>query len=178
VASRLKDIKHVRLITKITNEHCLEWYENPVLSLRTRNNHIQTCAEVLSQSDVVVSLGIGTFELMAMYLDIPVITVNNWRPKELNGRPISLYQSEASYRVTLLDLPDAIDNAIRHPENLRKNRLKFIEDNALAPGDASLNIVNVIRESIRSKGTNQKKLTGYFFNLAYNKLVNLLLSDT
>lgn len=62
-----------RVITKITNEQPAKDFINPVASNRFAQDHLSRCAEVLAQSDVVLSNDVSTFEFMAHYLKIPVV---------------------------------------------------------------------------------------------------------
>jgi len=148
VKSQLEKLKGVNVITKcLTDEHTIGMYQNPVWSDRRLPNHIDICAEVLSTADVVVAVSESTFELLAQYLDIPVIIADIWTPKACNGderyREYTREYSNACTRVKdISKINDAIYHAIKHPEHLREERKKIVID------DGGTNIQNPKQEII------------------------------
>ena len=85
VASILNKLKGVKITTKLIEGHDEKLYKNPVISNRNHENHLEICADVLSTADLVVGISESTFELMAQYLDIPVVIMEEWYPKTFGG---------------------------------------------------------------------------------------------
>jgi len=127
VAEELRKLKDVKIITKLLEgEHNVEWYDNPVISDRKKDGHLKVCADVLSKADLVVGISEGTFELMAQYLDIPVVIMNEWNPKPLlNDERYLKYRrvtSEASKKSTLKNLCKVVKQQLKNPDELKKER--------------------------------------------------------
>lgn len=133
IAQKLREIPDIKVTTKLIDGHEDEFYDNVVLSDRSKDDHLSICADVLSKTDVLVSNVFSTFELLACYLDIPVIVVGNWVPKDFLGRwtpdPI-LIHSDAYTHCTLEELPAAIADALKHPGKLSKQRKAVLRDEA------------------------------------------------
>lgn len=149
VASALRKIKGINVITKILKgEHTPEQYDNVVMSDRNSPEHFEIVAEVLSKADVVVAISESTFELLAEYLDIPVVIADIWIPKPCQGDPrykeFSLEYSNACTRVKdMSKFGDAIKYAIKHPEHLREERKQIAID------DGGVNIEDPVGELIK-----------------------------
>lgn len=77
----------VNVYSKIVEgEHTPSNYPNPMSSNRMNPNHLMACYEALKYTDVLVTLGEGTIASMAYYLDIPVVSSNEWETKTLLGK--------------------------------------------------------------------------------------------
>jgi hypothetical protein len=126
------------------------WYDNPVISDRFDKDHLDVCADVISKADVVVGLSESTTGIMAEALDIPVICADVWIPKAYHGDARYMnYQrpyTNACTRVKIDKLNDAIKYAIKHPEHLRKEREKVVEDNGGNIKEPIIKICDVICE--------------------------------
>lgn len=146
IASELKKLKDVTVVTKIlAGEHNPILYSNPVESHRNMLDHLEICADVLRTADVVVGISESTFELLAEYLDIPVVIAEIWKPKGCDGderyREYHREYSNACTRVKdISKLNDAIMFAVKHPEHLREERKQIIID------DGGTNIENPLLE--------------------------------
>jgi hypothetical protein len=105
-------------------------------------------ADVLSKADVVVGISESTFELLAEYLDIPVVIADIWVPKSCQGDPrykeFKLEYSNACTKVKdMSKFEDAIRYAIKHPEHLRAERKQVAID------DGGVNIEDPVGELIK-----------------------------
>lgn len=86
VSSKLQELRGVKVSTKILAGHQdPKLYDNPIVSERNSPDHFSIVAETLSTADVVVGISESTFELMAEYLDIPVVIADIWIPKACDG---------------------------------------------------------------------------------------------
>lgn len=128
VASRLRELKGVNITTKILKgEHKPEYYDNPIISDRRDANHLDIVADVLKTADIVVSPIDSTVELMAEYLDIPVVVAGIWIPKAfINDERYKDFErpySPACKMVKDIDkLNEVIYQQLKHPEELKKER--------------------------------------------------------
>ncbi len=152
IAKELNKIKGVNIITKLVEINDPKLYKNPVISHRDSANHLAICAEVLSKADIVVSLAEGTFELLAQALDIPVVVMNEWKPKAFGGdeRYKQGYRriiSSGSKQSTLKNLRKTIQDQLKNPGELREERKKAIVDE----GGYGLDSVNLIKKEIIGK---------------------------
>jgi hypothetical protein len=148
VAQELRKLrKGYRITTKIIEGHDPKLYDNPVFSDRSKPDHLEICAEVLSTADLVVSISESTFELMAQYLDIPVVVVEDWFPKTFGGdeRYYNYRRviSEAAKRTSLKNLIGTIEQQLGEPQELGGQR-KIV---AIEEGGA--NIINPLKEICR-----------------------------
>lgn len=133
IAGELRKLEGVKIITKILSvEHEPDWYDNPIVSDRNSEGHLEACANVLAQADLVVSLSESTFELMAQHLDIPVIIPDIWIPKAAAGDDRYLQMkkifSNACSVVKYDKLNKTIKHQLKHPEELREQRKQIIID--------------------------------------------------
>lgn len=133
-AKLLKTYENAYVYSKIiAGEHNPDNYPNPILSVRTNKNHLKTCYDALKVADVVVGIGEGTFAALAYWMDIPYISVDNWRTKELLGK---VYNSEefnsqiscACKHVRIQKLLETIDYELEHPESMFELRSAFVQD--------------------------------------------------
>lgn len=153
VAEKLREIadKHgFKVITKVMEDHNKEWYDNPIYSDRNYPDHLKTCGDALSQADVVVGYKEGTFESFAYSMDIPLVIVDHWKPKELLGvsyDKICGNLSHACVKADLDDLEKAIVHEIEYPHTLKDYRWKWLEKHAGfgLEGTALERILNAIK---------------------------------
>ena len=127
MAEVLRKIKGVNVITKIIVGHDPSYYDNPVLSYRNNPDHLEICADVLSKADIVVGITEGTFELMAMILDIPVVMADIWEPKVCMGDSRylgvkQLYTIGSKKIQQLSNLEKAIRDQLKNPDELKDKR--------------------------------------------------------
>jgi len=127
VAKILRKIKGVNITTKIIEGHNPSYYDNPVFSYRSSPDHLEICADVLSKADLVVGLTEGTFELMAMVLDIPIVMADIWKPKICMGdmRYLNIKQTYTigSKKVQdLSKLEQVIRQQLKNPDEFKEKR--------------------------------------------------------
>lgn len=148
----LRKLKKYNIITKIIDGQIPETYDNPVFSNRKDEEHLKICAEVLAKTDIMVAISEGTLELMAQYLDIPVIIIKDWELKSFGGdtRYADGYWrhiSEASKSVALKDLTPAIKQQIKNPNELQKERQKIcLEEGGINVKDPLRTICDIIKK--------------------------------
>lgn len=151
IANRLRGMKGVNIKSKIIEgEHDPDKYPNPFSTDRQRDNHLKECYRVLSDTDVLVTLGEGTFAALAYYLDIPVISTDEWEQKELLGKIYTkdIFFEQVSYACNVIPiekLNQTIKQELRHPEARRLKRLNFLKEYCNYDGGSALeNILKVI----------------------------------
>jgi len=91
---------------------------------------------------VVVGIGEGTFAALAYWMDIPYISVDLWRPKELLGKVYSKedFFAQVSCACKLVrpkKLLEVIDYELEHPDSMSEHRRAFVQD-YLDGGDPNL----------------------------------------
>ncbi len=138
IASKLRELQGVKIITKLLkDEHNPDLYDNPVVSDRRSENHLNIIADVLKTADLVVSPIDATFELLAEYLDIPVVLSDIWIPKDFRGDERykyfkRVYSGGCRVVKDINKLNDVIYQQLKHPEELKKERLQTcIEDGGI-----------------------------------------------
>lgn len=155
IAKELKklDMKGVTVKSKIIEgEHDFDTYPNAFSTDRQQQNHLKECYRVLSDTDVVVTLGEGTFAALAYYLNIPVISTDDWEQKELLGKiytkDIFFEQvSDACNVVPIEKLNKTIKEELNDPTKNEQKRLKFLRDYCNYDGGVALeNMLEVIYE--------------------------------
>lgn len=150
VAGSLRKLKGVKITTKLLEEeHFTNIYDNPVLSNRHSEEHLEICANVLKTADLVVGISESTFELMAEILDIPVIIADIWMPKSCKGDKMYMdYKREYSNACELVKfdkLNEIIYKRLKHPEYLKEERRQIsIEDGGINLKDPVSEIIKVI----------------------------------
>ncbi len=135
IAEELKKLpKDIYVYSKIVEgEHNPENYPNPLQSNRLAPNHLMACYDALKDADVLVTLGEGTISSLAYYLDIPVVSSNEWDTKVLLGKEYDqkTFFSQVSYAcniVPLSKLNDTILEELRNPSKRQNLRLKFLNE--------------------------------------------------
>lgn len=153
IAEKLRGIaaKHgFRVITKVMEDHNKEWYDNPIFSDRNYPDHLKACGDALSQADVVIGYKEGTFESFGYAMDIPLVVVDHWIPKELIGVHYeTLYDnlSPACIKSGLDDLEKTILREIDNPLRLSDYRRQWLNTHAgfNLKGTALERILNAIK---------------------------------
>jgi len=155
VTTELRKLKGVNIFSKLLEgEHDERFYQNPIISKRNSPGHIEKVMELLSKTDLVVSLLDGTFELIAESMDIPVILVDIWRPKTTAKDPRYIdYRrptSPACLKIKDIKLLNKeIMYYLKHPEILREERkIVAIEDGGIDKGNPVENILKIINEML------------------------------
>lgn len=151
IAQALRKISNINILTKVVEDHNQSWYDNPIYSPRDHPYHLSICAEVLSLADVVVGVAGGTFESLAVALDIPVILVDYWTPKKWLGRRIIDKLTdfpEAMAKTSLEELSKTVLEELDQPNRLASQRRRYAEERLGVglPGNPVEKIVEVINE--------------------------------
>lgn len=148
VAGYLRKLKGIKITTKLLkDEHFTNIYDNPVITNRHIEGHLEKCAEVLKTADLVIGISESTFELMAEILDIPVIIADIWIPKACKGderyKDYKREYSNACELVKIDKLNETIYKRLKHPEVLREERKQ------ISILDGGINIIDPISEIIK-----------------------------
>ena len=148
---QLKKLKGIKLTTKIVDGNDPSLYVNPVLTNRDASDHIDKCIEILSTADLLVSISEGTLELLAQAMDIPVVVMEEWRPKIFAGdeRYLKDYRriiSPASKRARLKNLNEVIKDQLARPNELQEERKRIVIDE----GGYGLDSLNLIIKEVVS----------------------------
>lgn len=149
VAGVLRKIPGVKIITKaLKGEHYEGIYDNPVYSDRIKKDHLEICADVLSEADLVVGISESTFELMAEILDIPVVIADIWMPKPCNGDDRYMeykheYSDACLIEKNIFNLPKTIKWYLKHQDYLKEQRKQ------IAINDGGMDIKNPLDEIIK-----------------------------
>ncbi len=154
VAEKLALIKGINVRTKLIEGQRKNHYQNVIRSNRDKVGHLEIISEILRTTDLVVSLSESTLEFMAYYLDIPVITVNNWKPKyflDTYIESINKYFSGANIETNLDDLEKTIFWVLNNRQIKSKERKKALYEEA-GIGFRKMNARKKIIEVIRNLG--------------------------
>lgn len=148
VRDELRKLKGVNIITKIIEDQDSIFYDNVVQSNRKETSHLTICANVLSTADIVVSVAEGTFELLAQALNIPVVTVEDWTPKEFGGdsryKTYWRHISPAAKRTKLKNLLKTVKQQLANPNELETERKEMLWQE----GGYGLNPIHEIKKII------------------------------
>lgn len=142
-----------RLIAKITDVHDKKLYFGDVVSTMPSNRaHLSDIIKLLSVTDCVVGIEEGTFPLLAMAMEIPVVIVDGFKYKiygDIDYSSVEMIKTNAVRRVELSELEKTIDDELTNPATLKKEREQIVRDELwdgiTNPND---NIEKVIREII------------------------------
>lgn len=149
VKNKLRRLKGVNVTTKIIEVHDPEEFDNPVVSSRGSDTHLDICASVLSTADVVVGVSESTFELLAQALDIPVVIMTDWEPKSFGGdmryQTYRRVVSDGAYKTGMTALNYTIEHALARPDELKAERRKTCEEEGGIHLNAKENLVRAIR---------------------------------
>lgn len=139
------------VFTKLVDgEHDPQNYDNPISTNRRTKNHTRGCFDAISEADIVVGIGEGTFAVLTYLMDIPYISVDNWVAKDLLGklytREIFNEQiSDACVQTSLDKLNDTIMYELEH-DTKKEERKKFLKYALNVPCDPLKNFLDVIYE--------------------------------
>lgn len=149
IASQLRKTG-LNIITKcLKTETITSLFDNPVVSDRSEPDHLPIVANTLSKADVVVGISESTFELLAQYLDIPVVIADIWQPKACAGDERykeykRIYSDACLKEKDVFKLGNTIKWHLKHPEYLREERKQICIE------DGGTNIKNPTEEIIKT----------------------------
>jgi hypothetical protein len=138
----------VNVITKIIESHDPKDYDNPIQTNRNDSEHLRTCKELLSKTDLVVGISESTFELIAQAMDIPVVIMSEWKPKPCNGderyKTYRRVVSKGSCKSNLKDLEKDIIFHLENPDDLQDERREVV----IGEGGLGLDTINLIKKAL------------------------------
>jgi hypothetical protein len=153
ILNKLNSIKDITVYTKLLNTHSKELRtKHSVISTSYDDDHLNKCIEAIKLADAIVSNQIGTFELIAMYFEIPVIYVNN-RPAETNVL-LNYYEKSDPKDLGLVfindieELEKSINKCFADPHALRKECQEVLLTQAGVglTGSATQKIIETIKD--------------------------------
>ena len=154
VADKLREIVKKNpgwfITTKVMERNDSDKFDNKVFSNREELGHLESCADVLSKADIVVGIGgDGTFELMAYAMDIPVVTVLNWREKPfLDGETVAMKYTSANTLTSLDNLEETIWRVLKNKnENKEERRLVALDYGGIGITNPREDIINAIKST-------------------------------
>jgi hypothetical protein len=152
VADKLREIVKKNpgwyITTKVMETNDSDKFDNKVFSNREELGHLDKCAEVLSKADIEIAIGgDGTFELMAYAMDIPVVTVLNWKDKSfLGGETVAMKYTSANTLTQLDNLEETIWRVLKNPnENKEERRLVALDYGGIGVTNPKEDIINAIK---------------------------------
>lgn len=131
IAKILNNIRGVNLKTKLIEGLDASHYKNVIRSNRDSRDHLKIIANLLGETDLLVSLTESTFEFLAYKLDIPVIVVDEWKPKYFLGEMYEkLEYSNAAIKVKYSDLEKTIFKVLNNLSIKSAERKKVLFEEA------------------------------------------------
>ncbi len=147
VAEVLREIKGINIVTKGIEVHNQKGFDNYISSNRDMENHLDICADVLKDTDIVVAIKDDTFSLLAYSLDIPVIIPKVWMNRTMLGKESQETYTDACELVDLQDLEKAIRRTLKNPDKLKEQRRRVaIEEGGVHITNPLKNIIDVIQK--------------------------------
>jgi len=146
--------KNWRLISKLTPIHDKSLYLGSVTMTSQDNaTHIEDCVKLLTQTDVVVGMVEGTFQLLAMAMDIPSVICDEWEFKTygegIDYSKSELVQTDASVYSNLRHLRKTIERELANPHRLASERTKVVNrELGDIIQDPVKNIIKTVKELI------------------------------
>ena len=146
VRNKLRKLRGIRIITKIIETHNEKDFDNPIKTHRDNNNHLSECIRVLTTADLVVGISESTFELLAQAMDIPVVIMDEWKPKSFGGDGrYTEYRriiSRASKRTSLKNLNKTILQQLANPDEFKEERRQVV----IEEGGLGLDTIKLIEK--------------------------------
>lgn len=145
--------KNFRLISKLTPIHDKNLYLGSVtMSCPSSSTHIEDCVRLLTQTDLVIGMVEGTFQMLAMAMGIPVIVCKGWEFKIYGGKDYSnseMIFTNGVVRCEVSGLRTAVEQELAHPEHLAEERQKtLLEEFGDVNSDPNGKIIQTIKELI------------------------------
>lgn len=143
--------KEFRIVAKLTGAHDKRLYMGDVIQTQQINkNHIQDCVRVLAMTDLVVGIEEGTFQLLAMAMGIPCISVNGFKYRWYGGidySSVEMIKTKSTRQVELSNIEQAIEEELKNPNALKEEREKVLKEE-FWDGDCDpiANIEKVVKE--------------------------------
>lgn len=143
--------RNFRVISKLTGIHDKQLYFGDVVStLQNNKSHIGDAINLLSHADCVVGHEEGTFQLLAMAMDIPIVMVEGFSYKNYGGidySSIELIRTDGVRWTDLEHLEETVLGELTNPDALSEQRKKVVaEEFGDTASDSVQNIIQVIEE--------------------------------
>jgi len=144
--------KDWQLVSKITPVHDKKLYTGGIVLTHPRNKeHINHIYKLLSVTDCVIAMEEGTFPLLAMAMDIPVVMVEGFQYKTYGGtdyKECEMIKTDGVRYAKVEDLEQAINEELANPDRLKEQRKKVVErELGTNLGNPLDNVVKVIKET-------------------------------
>jgi hypothetical protein len=161
IVQQLKKMDGINVFVKLLSTHDTKPFgKNTIVSRSFDADHIYKCIEAVKRSDILISNQPGTIDLIAMYFDIPVISIIDEKlSADIYGRYArrfdtsekSFYDQYAFGAEIIRDiniLPEAIKKNLSDPGKLKNDRRKELLESAGVglPGSPVEKIVKIIKE--------------------------------
>ena len=132
----------------VEGEHNPRDYDNPITTNRIVEDHVRECFKAISEADIVVGIGEGTFAALTYMMDIPYISVDNWVAKDLLGKLYTREEfnsqiSDACVQTPINKLNSTIMYELEH-DTKKEERKKFLKYALNMPGDPLKKFLEVI----------------------------------
>lgn len=139
-----------RLISKLTGMHDKNLYLGSVtLSQQNGLTHIDDCVRLLTQTDVVVGMEEGTFQLLAMAMGIPCVMVDGFIYDSYGGASyenLDIIKTDGVVYTTNEGLRSTIEQELSNPERLQEERKRVVaEELGDLTSNPDDNIIKVIK---------------------------------
>jgi len=142
-----------RLISKLTPVHDKSLYFGAItLTAPSQASHIENCVTMLAQTDVVVCLEEGTFQVLVMAMDVPVVVVKGFTLTNYGGVDYTdrdVVKTKGCEWVDFSNLESAIERELAEPSRLAEERAEVVRREF---GDITVDhndkIIEVIKESL------------------------------
>ena len=145
--------KEWRLIAKIVESHDKRLYFGDVVStIPVNKTHLEDCVRILQMTDCVVGIEEGTFQLLAMAMDIPIVMVDGFKYTiygDIDYSSVEMIKTNGVRRVKLSEIEKTIDRELVNPNALKKERERVVKDELWDGEENPIdNIIKVIEEVV------------------------------
>ncbi len=147
--------KEWRLLAKLTGVHDKRLYMGDIIQTHQINKtHLEDCIRVLSFTDCVVGIEEGTFQLLAMAMGVPCISVDGFKYRWYGGidySSVEMIKTNSTRRVELSKIEEAIEEELNNPDALKSERERVLKEEFWdGTSNAIANIENVIKEVLNA----------------------------
>ncbi|MFA5133103.1 MAG: hypothetical protein WC444_07290 [Candidatus Paceibacterota bacterium] len=144
--------RHWRVISKITSAHDMRLYFGDVVRTMQQNKtHVDDAIKLLTMTGCVVGMEEGTFQLLAMAMNIPIVMVEGFQYKNFGGidySQIELIRTDAVRWTDFSNIEKVVTEEFKNPDALKEQREKVVkEELGDLNSDPVLEIVKVIKET-------------------------------
>jgi len=152
IKNKLRTIEGINIFAKLLSVHDRKIYgKNVIISNSFDSDHIKKCIDAVKKADILITTSSGTIETIAMYFDIPVIFMDIHDEAEFKEHYLLKRSKDnplGTYYIDNIDaLPEAIENTLKDPAMLQKERKEelFAAAGIGLPGSPIEKIVDTIK---------------------------------